>query len=497
VTSNLNEARANVEAEYKAAVEIAERASQLGAVERALWTQLLALGRAMVALYFARRIHRLHSSRYEHQGRSYELCGEVTTDVATRFGKVPFRRPIGHAEGNRRGARDFPIDRELAIASSFTLPTALTLMRLCAQMAFANARETFGDIFEWAPCSRTVLRIVDSIGEHARGFLEDSASPAGDGEILVIQPDAKGVPMISTSEVRKRREARRAPGHATKRRARRLRRRDVPKKRRRVGDKSKNAKMAVVGVVYTLRRMPDGTMEGPINKRVIATLGGHEALFILLRKEADKRGYGTKETFFLSDGAKVLWRLKDQYFPSAGGCIDWFHVVEKLWACGEAIFPNHRESVARWYAAQTKQLRRHGIGAVITTLRAALALVPRTGPGTKRRRNLLAKTVHHFLRHMSHMNYASLRARDLDIATGAVEGAVRNVVGMRLDGPGMRWSQQRAERVLHLRCVLINGQWAAFENHVAQHEGGTVKLPSRPAPTLPHDAAPKRGVEAA
>lgn len=109
----------------------------------------------------------------------------------------------------------------------------------------------------------------------------------------------------------------------------------------------------------------------------------------------------------------------------------------------------------------------------------------------------MSKTYRHLLRHMPHMLYASLRARDLDIATGAVEGAVRNVVRMRLDGPGMRWSQERAERVLHLRCILVNGQWDAFESYVAEHEGGTIYLPSRPAPTVPHDAAPKNLKEAA
>jgi len=33
-------------------------------------------------------------------------------------------------------------------------------------MAFATARATFASIFEWAPSSRTVLRMVDSVGKH-------------------------------------------------------------------------------------------------------------------------------------------------------------------------------------------------------------------------------------------------------------------------------------------------------------------------------------------
>lgn len=497
MATRLAEARANVETEYKVALQIAEADGHLAAAERQLWTQLLALGRAMIALYFAHRVDRPRAATYEHDGRVFELSGSTTSEVGTRFGRVAFTRPTARPVGKPRGARDFPVDREVGVASGFSLPATLVIVRLCAQMAFANARSTFASIFEWAPCSRTVLRMVDSVGKHASAFLAQAPAPEDDGEILVVQADGKGIPMISSAEHRKRREQRKGPRHTTKRHARRLRRRDVPRKRRRVGDKSKNAKMSVVGVVYTLRRLPDGTLEGPLNKRVIATLGGHEALFMLLRREADKRGYGTKKTVFLGDGAKVLWRLKKECFPLAEGCIDWFHIAEKLWACGECIHPHDRDAVAAWYAAQTKLLRHRGSGPVIANLRAALLDVAKTGPGTKRRRTLLRKTYRHLLSHMEHMQYASLRRRDLDIATGAVEGAVRNVVGMRLDGPGMRWSPERAERVLHLRCILVNGQWDAFEGYITEREGGTIKLSTRPAPTVPHDAAPKKLAEAA
>jgi hypothetical protein len=40
--------------------------------------------------------------------------------------------------------------------------------------------------------------------------------------------------------------------------------------------------------------------------------------------------------------------------------------------------------------------------------------------------------------HRHRLRYAELRKRDIDIGTGVVEGVVRNLVGLRLDGPGMR-----------------------------------------------------------
>jgi hypothetical protein len=88
------------------------------------------------------------------------------------------------------------------------------------------------------------------------------------------------------------------------------------------------------------------------------------------------------------------------------------------------------------------------------------------------------------------MRYHSLRARDLVIGTGSAEGAVRNLIELRLDGPGMRWGRERSERVLHLCCVLLNGVWDAFSAHVAS--APALKLRASPIPATPHEAAPRK-----
>ena len=75
------------------------------------------------------------------------------------------------------------------------------------------------------------------------------------------------------------------------------------------------------------------------------------------------------------------------------------------------------------------------------------------------------------------MPYAELLREGLDIGSGAVEGAVRQAVGMRLDGPGMRWSPARAEYVLQLRCVVINGMWDDFLKYM-ETQAHSVGLPA-------------------
>lgn len=460
----------------------------LEAVETSLWSALLALGRAMIALYLARVVARPRPPGYVHDGARFELAESVRSEVGTRFGKVEFVRPVGRRVGWRRAACDRPIDRALSLCSGFSLPAVLSVTRLCAQLAFANARATFAQFCEWSPSQRTTLRMVDAVGAKARPFLAAQPAPDDDGEILVIQVDGGGAPHIDQAELLLRQRPR-APRDGAARHRRRRRRHARQRPRRAKGDKSKNAKVAFVGVIYTLGAPDkDGTREGPIHKRIYATFDSHAALFEWLHHEAVKRGYGTKRTLFLADGADAIWDQQAIWFPKAEACIDWVHIVEKLWAAGRCLHRESSKDLAAWVAERTRELRgRGGAGKVITALSAAYASIPKTGPGNKSKRDKLLAVQKHLAKHQHRLRYHDLRRDDLDMGTGAIEGAVRNLVRMRLDGPGMRWSRGRSEHVLHLRCILLNGHWDDFAAHLATQ--GSLKLAATPTPTRTHDAA--------
>lgn len=483
---SIDEARRDVERAFEVARQLADSSEKctMFVFEARLWTLLLALGRALVTLFLARQVCRARAASYQRGGRTYVMVGTRRTEIGTRFGKVAFERPIGRAEGNTRAACDLLIDRELGLCAGFSLGVVLAITKLCAQMAFLPARETFRDAHEWTPSPRAALRMVDAVGDHARAFLEAAPAPTDDGEVLVIQVDGRGAPMISQAEHRRRRQRRRN-ADGTRRHARRRRRREWPRKRRTKGKKSKNAKVAIVGVLYTLRRTPKG-LEGPVNKQLYATFDSHEALFIWLRREADKRGYGRKQSLFLADGSDHIWRLQQRYFSDAEPCLDWYHVIEKVWKAGECMYPEGSDDLAAWVGQQAKKLRRGATRAVIDEIGRLFDATPKTGPGNKGKRERLLKIYRHFIEHQHRMKYRDLRRRDLDIGSGAVEGAVRNLVGIRLDGPGMRWSRGRSERLLYLRCILLNGQWDDFVAHLAVADA--VKLRAAPIPTRTHDA---------
>lgn len=465
----------------------------LDSVERELWTALLGLGRAVMALFLAKHAARPRAATYVHEEVRFAFDPETRrrTEIGTRFGKVAFARGIGRPMGGRHRA-DLPVDRDLGLCAGFSLGTVTAVAQLCAMMAFRTARELFKEFHEWAPSSRATLRMVDAVGAEARGFLDADAAPDDDGSVLVVQVDARGAPMISATEhTRRRRRKERVNG--TRRHARRRRKREHPRPRRKKGDKSKNAKLAFVGVIYTLRKTRTG-WEGPINKRLIATFESHEALFRWLAEHAKQRGYGRKRSFFLADGSEHIWRCYEKYFPKAVPCIDWYHVAEKLWEAGGCLHPEGSDALRLWVQEQQSCLRSGNVTDVLDTLAEAYAKIPTTGPGNKGRRKRLLTVTQYLVNHEHRMPYHTLRNEDLDIGTGAVEGAVRNLVGLRLDGPGMRWGRDRAEMILQLRCIVVNGQWAAFRRHL---ETRPIKLAAQPIPARTHDAKPQQSREAA
>jgi len=334
--------------------------------------------------------------------------------------------------------------------------------------------------------------MVDAVGERARAFLDQAPAPEDDGEVLVLEVDSKGAPTISSRERARRARPHRVKNGKNRRHNRRRRRHEHPHERRQPGEKSKNANMAVVGVIYTLRRDENGLLDGPINKRVYATFSGHRALFEWLYQEAVKRGYGTdkfERVHFLADGAKTIWTLQEEFFPDAEVALDWYHVSEKLWTVAACIHRKNRSKRAAWVEQQQRRLKKGFLNELMKDLKVALKDTPLSGPGNKYRRTVLAMTIKHFEKNRDRMRYHRLRRLDLDIATGVVEGAARHLVGIRFDGPGMRWGDRR-ERLLYLRCILLNDQWQQLGEFLATEEG--FQLPSKPLPAQPYDAMPQR-----
>ena len=75
---------------------------------------------------------------------------------------------------------------------------------------------------------------------------------------------------------------------------------------------------------------------------------------------------------------------------------------------------------------------------------------------------------------------------------------MKHVIGKRFDNGSMRWIKERAEALLQLRCIEINGDWENFVRFVERElseEGKTAERPARLLTKAP-DQLPTFGVAA-
>lgn len=70
--------------------------------------------------------------------------------------------------------------------------------------------------------------------------------------------------------------------------------------------------------------------------------------------------------------------------------------------------------------------------------------------------------------HAKRMNYAELRANNLPIGSGVVEGACRHLVVDRLRRSGMRWGLDGGQAVMTLRAIQVSGDFAPAWNLLRQ-----------------------------
>lgn len=439
---------------------------RFAAFEDGLWARLMALGVLLVRLYLAARHERLDLAGHLADGTHRVGDLRAERQLHTRFGLLSYAR--AYLIRRAGGPGYHPLDAELGLTRDGFSPWVIQFAsRLATRLSFAASRVVCRAALGWSPSTEVIEQWVLGLGRQAAPFARQQGPPADDGEVLVIEVDGKCPPTATAEELRKRRGRRRCgTGCGCQRhRGQAKRRRRGAKKRRKKGDHSKNGKEVMVVVMYTLRRGDDGRLHGPVNKRVWATFAGRQAAATWARAEATKRGFGPdtdRVVQIVLDGAKGLKQKLEPLFPSAIFTLDVCHVVERLWALAHHFHPEASPELAAC-ADEWKGLVYAGrVAELVDRLRWLLARVSPTGPGTKGKRAALAATLKYLEPRLAMMRYHEWRAADLVLASGQVEGAVRHVVGERLDGSGMRWIPGRAEAVLHLRCIELNGDWEPF-----------------------------------
>jgi hypothetical protein len=458
------------------------------AFETQLVPRVLALGCLFVQLFLCMRHERFQAA---HPGAEpgYKQLGPHSRLLGTFFGKVRYWRTYFHSKGQGY----YPLDVELGLTGDgFSMVLRSYAVRLATKVSYAQAALLLTMFLRWSPVQESIEGMVLGLGQHSGAWFESAPAPEGDGEVLIIQIDSKATPTATEAELEKRRGKRAPNPHpgSQRHRGRAARQRRGSKKHRQKGDKAKNGKMATIVTMYTLKQSADGQLEGPINKQVYASYAPKRHAVAIARREANKRGFGPesgKLIQIVTDGDNDLERYISEYFPEAEHTIDVYHVTEYLWKAGECLYKEGSAELSEWVEGQKEALYAGRAPDIVDEINKRLA---RFDPGKQSARQRLEKVRTYMAKRVDKMNYKELRERDLEISSGAVEGAVNYVIARRFDCGGMRWIKERAEHLLQLRCIEVNDDWDAFIEFVhdrtreqAQHKRRNLSLKcTTPAP---------------
>ena len=428
--------------------------------ETQLVPQVLALGRLFVQLFLCLREEQFQTA-HPQPDPGYQRQGPIARQVGTLFGKVRYWRTYFF----RPGGGYYPLDVELGLTSDgFSMAVRSCATRVATKVSYAQAVLLLTLFLHWSPAQGSIEGMVLGLGRHTGAWFAQAPAPEGDGEVLVIQIDSKATPTATEAELEKRRGPRAPNPHpgSQRHRGRVARQRRGSKPRRQKGDKAKNGKMATIVVMYTLHGSADGTLEGPINKKVYASYAPKRHAVAIARREADKRGFAPgsgKRIQIVTDGDPDLERYIEEFFPAVEHTIDVYHVVEYLWDAGGCLYGEGSTELTEWVEVQKAVLYAGQVAEIIAELDRRLAQLDPHQTSVRKR---LTQIREYLAKRQAKMDYLRLREEDLEISSGAVEGAVRYVIAQRFDCGGMRWIKERAEALLQLRCIEVNNDWEAF-----------------------------------
>ena len=166
-----------------------------------------------------------------------------------------------------------------------------------------------------------------------------------------------------------------------------------------------------------------------------------------------------KNVFILE---KCLKEGLSKWFPAATFALDIRHFSVQIWALGRAFYQEGRDELAEWVEEKRELLYTGKASQLLEELKVINSNLSARAKRDKTKREKMSKLIAYISARLSMMDYKNLIEEDLVIASGIVEGAARYVIGERMDCSGMRWIPERAEALLHLRCIELNGEWESF-----------------------------------
>jgi hypothetical protein len=266
-------------------------------------------------------------------------------------------------------------------------------------------------------------------------------------------------------------------------------------------------RMATVGTVYTVAprpRTPEEVVESlfkerpklavakpttsqnrPEHKRLWASLEKtKDDIISAMAAEMERRDPGhSKKRAVVTDGERALQQRVTKLLPGVLLILDLLHVLERLWAVAIVFFGSGSSTKSQreeWVRKQTLRLLQGGVSEVVRGIRQSATKRALEGTDADTVRTAAA----YLYANRTRMRYNDYLEQGLPIASGAVEGACKNLINDRMERSGMRWYEDSAEAMLRMRAVYLSGDYDTYwAFHIAceqarLREGRTWRAPN-------------------
>ncbi len=461
MTFNSEEIIQDVRTEFEHLLEFVTgeeaRTAKADKIERGLFTMLLKLGAKLFQLFFTMRSEICSRQAVQSEnGQVLPYHRDTERVYFSIFNKVFIERPYFYKQGV--GAQ-IPLDAELGLGDdSYSDLLRETTEYLAVYHVYGGSNVDFMErLFGFSLSTRALQQNVAEDSESVEAYYAQKPPPCpeSEAELLVIQADGKGVPMVLEED-------------------------EVPEAQVRLGKGQKHGhkKEAIVTAIYSIPAAPRTASEvtasffkenqptkrlkkeaKPKNKHVWATLDGKDvALSRLSLQVALREGAHILHRVALCDGCEALQSRMLLQFQGFILILDFVHANEYLWDVANSLLGEASEQRLEWVKSRTLQILSGQTEQVIAELRQ----IAKNKKTKMMQRKQLHKTANYFERNLPYIDYQTYLANGYPIASGAIEGACRHFVKDRFELSGMRWLQTGAENLLRLRAVAENDDWDAY-----------------------------------
>ena len=209
--------------------------------------------------------------------------------------------------------------------------------------------------------------------------------------------------------------------------------------------------------------LPDERVETSPGRRSVARrflvtcLGDADAIFARLYAQLRELGWVGADTVMviIGDGAEWIWN-RATMFVRRCEILDFWHALEHAWKFAQLRYGEGSVQADRWVHQIAEDLKAGKVHEVIARLERMRVKTPEL-------RESLQALVRYYSENAERMRYDEYLRLGYGIGSGAVESAHKQVVHARFRQAGMRWSEAGARRLLALRLLLLNDNWALLD----------------------------------